>query len=453
MKFKLIAAALLAAMTLQAGDAAARFKFPNTGRVGGPGTTTPQYIMDLESASASLRRLDQDSRQLYDDQDKLIIRVQDMQEFLSTSADRLGMLSTLDADLKKLEKAVNSAYTAAEAAAAIPQAREKANKVKESLAPVKANVTAARQRVDKIVAKTEPIRKKLDSAADKAGKVRAALYVINEGAIANMRFPISIAAGCVKKTPADKRDCASRNVDDTADKVDTVVREYDRVVRLLLTKPDPWLPSLQFFNPFSTELDSIDALRKDLEALIARLENLTSGLNGIADVINQSFSFSFPYPDPKWDNPLHTSNYKVSIGFGVIIRGADAIESEIEHVLSSFLWDILKGLGVGKFVKQLQNDAERAVNYAMDKVNFGVNVDLPNMDVLAPFEAGLDKLEADIDALQFPTIDTKLPSYGFPDVDPSVNFKSIDLSVNFFNPGGLEWNNPDVCRGASYGCK
>lgn len=420
--------------------------------LGGPGTYTPVYIENLEHASAALTRLDQDTRTLYPDQASLISRIKNIGSFLQTSANRLAMLSTLDSDLKKLEKAVLAVDSAAEAAEAIPQAREKAKKIRASLSATKADVTAARQRMDNIVEKTEPIREKLQTASDQARKLDLVLTAVNEGPVANMRFPVSIAAGCLKKLPEEKQACAAKNLDATAADVDAAVLEYDRVVRLLLANPEPWLPSVKFFDPFNADLAGVDALREEIENLYSRLERLEDELSGLNSVLRRSFSFKFPYPDPTWTNPVRFSHYKVKIGFRTIIKGANAIEGEIEHILSKFLWRVLKDVGVGKFVKDLEHEANSAVNSLMREVNFDVNVDLPSMNALAPFEREELILAADLEALKFPSLDTSLPAFGFPNVNPGVDFGKIKACFSFFNPGGLSVNAPNLCEGAAYGC-
>lgn len=459
MKTRILAvAALFAAAALSAPCADAKFKKPRIpGQVGGPGTTTPKYVEDYyqeqKSESEALKRLNADAKTLDGDQLALMGRVRNIQDFLDTTAARLGMLSTLDADLKKLETAINTVYTAAETAEAIPQAREKAKKVKETLAPAKANVTAARQRMDKIVAKTEPLRRKLETAAERAGQLNEGLWLIDQGVIVQIPHATAIANRCLLRAPEALKPCVSRNLDAKADDVDRVVREYDKAVVLLLSNPGDWLPSMEFFNPFGAELTAIDAMRADLERLVSRLEALASQLGTLNAVLDRSFSFKFPYPDPTWDNPIRTSDYKVSVSFRTIIKGVDAIESEIERVLSSFLWDILKGLGVGKYVKMLQDAADDAVNYALNLVHFDVDLDLPSMASLDPFENALGELEADINGIKIPSVGENLPNFGMPGIPSGVNLGDINGSFRFFAPNGWDWNAPGVCTGVTYGCK
>lgn len=459
MKAKLLAAALAAAALCTAGTAWAKpnFKLPNTGRVGGPGTTTPKYVEDYyqeqKGESAALQRLNSDAKALDADQLSLMARVRNTQDFLDTTANRLGMLSTLDADLKRLEKAINAVYAAAETAEAIPQAREKAKKVKETLAPAKANVTAARERLDKIVAKTEPLRQKLQTAADKAGQLNEGLWAIDQGIITQIPHATAIANRCLVRSADAKKPCVSKSLDSKADDIDSVVLEYDKAVRLLLTNPAPWLPSLDFFNPFGLELNGIDGMRADLERLISRMEGLASQLEKLNAVLDKSFSFSFPYPDPTVTNPLRTSDYEVKVGFRIILKGVDAIENEIEKVLSSFLWSVLKDLGVGKYVEKLQNEANKAVNYAMDLVHFDVDLNLPSMDPLSPFEQALAELEADINGIKIPQVGENLPGFGMPGLPSGINLGDIPASFRFFSPNGWDWNSPGICDGVTYGCK
>ncbi len=454
MKTRFLTVILAAAALCLSTSAWAKIKLPSLpGHVGGPGTTTPQYIMDLEAASAPLRTLDQDARTLYSDQAALIVRVDNIKDFLRTSANRLGLISTLDADLRALEASLTAIDTAATTAEAITQAKPKAQKIKETLAPLRANVTAARQRVDAIKAKTEPIRIKLDNAADKAEAVSKALWVVNQGAIANMRFPIAIAAGCLKKLPADKQACAGKNIDNLANEVDGVVREYDRVVRLLLTNPEPWLPSMHFFDPFSADLGELDSLRLEIERIARSLKSLASQLGKVNAILDQEFGFSFPYPNPTLTNPFRTSDYDVSISFKTILDGVKAIEDKIEDKIGGFLWGVLNELGVGKYVRQLQNEANNAVNAALSALNLDIDVNMPSLDILAKLENAELILSADLDALKFPEIDTKLPAFGFPDVPAGINFGKIDASVSFFSPVGYDWRTPNPCEGATYGCK
>jgi len=469
MKNLIAAAALLAAFIIYpAADAAAKPPFRLAGKkqaavqpqpeedqdaaplMARPGT--PQYAADLQGAGAPLQKLNEDSLTLYRDQAALIARVETVKEFLDTSASSLGLLETIDSDLKATEAGLKTLDGAAEAAEAIPQAREKAKKVRVSVAAALKDITAARQRMDAVVAKTRPAREELESAASKAGKLRLALWGVNEGVIAKMPYPIGIAAGCLAKMPADKRPCPQGKVDSKAGSIDSLVVEYDRVVKLLIYTPEPWLPSMKFFDPFSAELAELERLREDVAALLGRVEKLEDELHGLLRILNMKFGFSFPYPNPSWRNPARMSHYHVNIGFRKIAKGADAIEDEIEHILSGFLWRVLKGIGVGKFVNDLKDQAEHAANRMMRSVHFDINLDLPDFGALDAFDASIGDLPALCDGLKFPAIDASLPDFGFPGVNASLPFGEIENSFKFFSPNGLLPDLPNICDGVSYGC-
>lgn len=466
----LTAAAFLAAFVLAAGPLAAKPPFKLAGKKTPPaeapaeeqseddgllrGGARPnlQYLEDLKTASDPIKKLNEDSQALYKDQSALIARVQTIEDFLDTSANRLGLLETIDSGLKATEKGLIGLDKAAEAAEAIPQSREKAKKVRVSVTAALKDVTAARARMDAVVAKTKPAREKMESAAKKAKILRLSLWGVNEGVIAKMPMPLGIAAGCLSKMQDPVRSCAQAKVDAKCASIDSGVTEYDRVVKVLIYTPEPWLPSMKFFDPFSMELDELDKLREDVEALKGRVEKLERELHGLLQVLDMKFGFSFPYPNPSWRNPARISHYHVNIGFRKIVQGTNAIEREIEHILSGFLWKVLRKLGVGKYVDDLKDQAEREANKLMKAVHFDIDLGMPDFGPLAPFEASIGGLPDALDLMKLPSIDTSLPDFGFPGVKVNVPFGDIEKSFDFFSPKGLLPGAPNLCDGVSYGC-
>lgn len=463
------AAALQAAFFICAAGAAAKPQFSHVhdkalpapaaqedgaadGLLQGAGRPAADPLRALETASGDIRKLAADSRELYQDQARLVSRVETVQNFLDTSANRLGLLETIDADLKAAEKGLKALDKAAAAAEAIPQAREKAKKLRASLDATLKKTTAARERMDAVVARTKPVREKLENAADKAGKLRLALWGVNEGVVANVPKALALAAGCLGKAPADKRDCAQRNVDEKCRAVDPAVAEYDRVVKLLLYTPEPWLPSMSFFDPFSAELDALERLRADVEALKDRVQKLEEELHGLLRLLDMKFGFSFPYPNPTWTNPARISHYHVKVSFAKIVEGTNAIEREIEHVLSGFLWKMLRRAGIGKYVDDLKDQADRAAGRLLKSVHFDIDLGLPDFGPLDAFDASIGGLPAAIDLLRFPSLDLSLPGFGLPGVNPGLSLGDIEKSLGFFSPKGLLPDLPGLCDGVSYGC-
>ena len=425
--FKLYAAAVVFSVLLTAGPAGhavAAVSFKNT----------------------DLLNIFNDSKTLYGDQDTLGKRINTIKNYLGTSATALGMLSTLDADLRKLEASAKTLQSAAVAAEAIPQAREKAGKIKASLGASLKEITAARIRVDAIVAKTEPLRLKLADAADKADKLGKALYIINNGFVKKFPRLAQAAEACLASLPGNTRACADPNVSKYAVKLDQALVDYDKAVKVLIYTPGAWLPSVDFFNPFGPELAEIDSLRKQIEALYDRVEGLSNKLSGLNTLVNSSFSFSFPYP-----TLTGMSSYRVSIGFRTIMDGADAIEGKIKSVLSSFLWEVLSKLGVGGYVDSLIKQANNALNVILDAVDANINLGLPDLAALNVFEADELKLEASINALKLPSVGMDLPNFGLPGLD--LNLGEIEKMFSVLTPNGLDLKNPDLCKNVTYGCK
>lgn len=410
------------------------------------------YLEELKTASDAVKKLNDDGQTLYRDQAQLITRVENVRDFLDTSSNRLGLLETIDSSLKKTEKSLRALDKAAAAAEAIPQARAKAKNLRSSLDATLKKVTAARVRMDAVVAKTKPARIKLENAAAKADKLRLALWGVNEGVLAKMPIALGAASYCVRQIPDEKRPCAQQKVDDKCSAVNPAVADYDRVVKVLIFTPEPWLPSMSFFNPFSAELDELERLREEVDALLSRVEKLEGEMRGLLRLLDMKFGFSFPYPNPSWTNPARISHYHVSVSFSKIVEGVNAIEREIEHILSGFLWKVLKKLGVGKYINDLKNQAEHEANRMLKAVHFDIDLGLPDFSPLDPFEKSIAGLPGAIDLLKFPSFDTSLPGFGLPGITPDLSLGDIENSLKFFSPNGLLPNMPRPCDGVRYGC-
>lgn len=432
MKYNNVIAALLlfCAAGAQAKD---DFGVPETGnkieRRARPGEDTTEY-------KRSLMLLEYSAKTLCKDQDKLINRVDNIQTTLRTASYALGVLSVLEKDLRALEVSVETLYTAALAAEAIPQSREKAKPIRESLATARTNVKKARASMTAITLKTEPVRLKLVSAADKAGKVETALTAVNTVPCGTTGV-LRLIEKCAGAMPADKQACAYRSLGAYASMTEKAFNDYDALVRPLITDPADWLPALDFVNPFTADMQALDQLRRDIEALTSRLDVLAGQLSTFTNVLNREFGFSFPYPNPKWDDPFRTSNCDVKVSARVIIQGADAIQRAIEDYIGGFLWGVLKGIGVDKYVRQLQDAANGAINEAMKLVHFDMDVSLPSLDLLDTFEADELVLENALDALKIPEPDLKAPGLGLPGFPVDLTPAKLDEYLRYLTPYGL----------------
>ena len=419
--------------------------------LGGPGSGDDMTIISgpgdpgSKNTSRQLMILDSTSKTLCYDQAKLIKRVGNVQTTLQTSAYALGALSVLEANLVALEASVNTLYTAAQTAEAIPQSREKAKPIRESLGSAKTKITKARAAMTAITLKTEPIRVKLQSAADKAGKIESGLKIANNAPCGTP--PVAKAlAKCV--SGSRKRACASKRVDMSAAYLDQTYREYDDAIQPLLADPVDWIPSVDFVNPFNADMQAIDQLRRDIEALTGRLNQLAGQLGTLNAILDQEFGFSFPYPSPAPTNPFRMANADVKVSGRIILNGADAIQRAIERYLGGFLWGVLRGLGVDQYVRQLQDLCNSALDAAMKAVNFNIDIDLPSMDILESFKADELVLEASLDALKLPEVNLNTPGLGLPGI-PTVNLYD---SLKGLNPDGLQIPF-GFCKMVEIGCK
>jgi hypothetical protein len=431
-------------MTAGAGAAGA-------GQFGGPGGGDNLPIVSGPGDSAGkgpsvrVTALETASKTLCYDQAKLVKRVDTVQTTLQTSAYALGALSVLESDLTALEASVKTLYAAAQTAEAIPQSREKAKPIREALGTAKDKITKARAAMTAITLKTEPVRLKLQSAADKAEKIESALTTANAAPCGTPPI-LKALTRCLNSS--SKQACASARVDRAAASVEKVYLEYDEAIQPLIANPVDWIPPVDFVNPFNADMQAIDQLRREIEALTQRLDTLAGQLAKLNAVLDQEFGFSFPYPNPKLDDPFRVSYANVKISGRTILQGADEIQRAIERYLGGFLWGVLKGIGVDKYVRQLQDDCNSALDAAMKAVHFDIDVNLPSMDVLDRFKADELVLETSLDALKLPTVNLNVPGFGLPGM-PTV---SLYNTLKTLNPYGLEIPF-DPCKTAEMGCR
>ena len=390
------------------------------------------------STSSILRTLDRDSATLCRDQATLIHRVETIKTTLALTANGLALISVLEADIKALDLSVEALYRTAQAAEAIPQARPKVKPIKESLTAARASIKSARTTMAAITAKTEPVRLKLKTAADAAEKVEMGFTAANIIPCSTLPTITGAIKGCLATLKDPKKACVSGQVDRNAGSVDDLVKDYDSAVRVLIYHPEVSLPNVDFANPFNEDLKALETLRAQLNALTSRLDGLSGKLSALNAVLDQNFSFSFPYPDPTLTDPLRFSNYTVNIGFRTIIEGSNAIQREIENRLSGFLWGILKGLGVNSYIESLQNAANGAVNALLDAVNFDVDVNLPSLDALNALNLDEVVLESGLDAFKIST--------------GIVNLGDLDRLPGRLNHMGLSLDDPDFCANYASGC-
>lgn len=443
---------VIAALLLFCAAGAQAKDFPGAPEAGNKIERASRPGQDNGEAKRNMMLLEYSAKTLCKDQNKLINRVDNIQTTLRTASYALGALSVLEKDLRVLEASVDTLYAAAQAAEAIPQSREKARPIRESLATARTNVKKARASMTAITLKTEPVRVKLVSAADKADKVETALKAVNTVPCGTAGVLKAIDK-CVAAMPDDKQACVYRPLATYTGIVHKAFTDYDTAIQPLISSPADWMPAVDFVNPFTGDMRKLDQLRAEIEALNSRVDELARQLSKFTDVLNREFGFSFSYPDPKWDDPLHTSDCDVKVSARVIIQGADAIQRAIERYIGGFLWGVLRNLGVDKYVRQLQNAANGAIEEAMKVVHFDMDVNVPSLDIVDTFVADELVLENALDALNIPTADVKAPGLGLPGFPVDLTPEKLADHIYSITPYGLHAPEvPNFCESLGKRC-
>jgi hypothetical protein len=406
----------------------------------------------MNEASAQVRSLNSAAKALCGDQAKLITRVQTTKDTLQTAANALGAITALDTSLKGLEASVETLYGAARVAESIPQSRDKAKPIRESLETTRASVKKARATMNGITRKTEPIRLKLQSAATKLGNIEYGLALVNVVPCGTENVLIMVNR-CVQNAGSAQA-CASAKVDRACETTDKIYRDYDAAIQPLLASPSAWLPSTDFTNPFTADMQAMDKLRQDIEAIKNRLDKLAGQLALLDAVLDKKFGFSFPYPNPEPLNPVRFSDCRVEVSGRVIMNGVGDIEDAIEHYLSDFLWGVLKGLGVDGYVRQLQDAYNSAIDSALNAVNFDVDLSLPSFDILDTFNTEELVVQNVLDGLTVPDINVNVPGLGLglPGL-PSVSLPGLKTNLTLITPYAFDLGSPELCGAVTSGCK
>lgn len=413
---------------------------------GGGGKNQPEAVT---REVKKIDGLDLSATALCNDQRKLIARVETVKDTMRTSARALGALTAMNTTLKAMEASADTLYLAAQTAETIPQSREKAKPIREALEKTRKGIKSARETMTAITLKTEPIRKKLEAAADKANRLEEGLRAVNT-VPCRTRTVTRLARQCIYDTEEKHRTCVARTVAGRADDLARIYDDYDSAVRPLIADPLDWIPSVDFVNPFNADMQAIDALQRKLDGLREDLDALAEQFRPLTDVLDRDFGFSFPYPDPKLDDPFNFSDCNVKVKGRTIIEGAAAIEAAIERYLSEYLWGILRGLGVDGYVRKLESAFNSAVTEAMKRIHFDLDVSLPSLDVLETFKTDELILEEALNKLNLPEPNPDLPGLGLPGMPKGISLPQLNSDFKKFHMGDPDFAN---CTPDNFFCK
>lgn len=391
--------------------------------------------------SPALAKLDKDDATLGKDTQQLAARAHKVSQMLDKSGKLLGVPAKLASDLGKLETMMKQLDSAVEVVEVIPQAREDAKRFRDSLAPVLKDVTAAKQEAQKLADRVAPVKKVVDKAAPKAEKLSQDLTAFDKEVLQNVPPAVRIGQSCVNKSLDAKKACMQGKLDGKAEELDKLLLEMDKVIKPLIASYVPTMPALSALGKFDVDIKLLDNLCQRMEHLEKRLAALQGPLSDLTKLLDSGFK-------------VHFLKHSVEVKMRIIVQGADAIEKEIEHILSKEVWKIAKEFGIGKLVKSLQEDAQKELDKALKKLDLSALASLGAVKDLENFEAKLDDLLSGFPKdFSIPTFDAKLPNFGLPGVSVGINLSLISPDLKWISPNVFDLKSPSICTGVSYECK
>lgn len=322
----------------------------------------------------------------------------------------LAGLNTLDKVAKGLvllDNALTDMNDLLEIAKAIPETKEDATKLSEDLAKIHPPVTNANTKVNKLNTKLTPMREKL-TKLDKGLKAfieKAKLFKTRLTAYSQF---LSNAQQCLSSLPdGDKRNKLQSDIDNLADASDKRVVQATEALQKIITTINDIERAIK--SKLVAAFDKLNDLEEKVEDLLSKINVIKNPLHDLHALYLKNFGFSFPYPSPTWKNPLRMKHCHVDIGFKTIIQGYNAIEKEIENILSGFLFKALKEFGLEKVIKGLIDDATSELNSITKRLNMNFKVEIPGLsDIDSPLQdldTGFDDIGPKLDIDFQPLID------------------------------------------------
>jgi predicted nucleic acid-binding Zn-ribbon protein len=331
--------------------------------------------------SKSVTQLSKDTASL---STTLDIYIKTTQKVDSTLLNVKGMLEVpqeLSADLEQLISGIKTVRTLLTTASVVPQIRSKANAMLKSIGGLEKQIIDAKKKIDEFDKKIAPLREKIDKIEKRLKKAIDAAIIFKKR-LQEFVAALQGADKCISSWPeGDFKKDLQADFDKTADASDKWIKGLDASLQAVIKKLNDIEGSLE--KKIEPLLAPIDEIENQVADLRKKLQGIVKPLQAVINKLNQGFSFSFRYPNPTWKNPFRTSHYKVTISMRIIIQGANAIEREIERILSKTLWKILETLGVGQFVKQLQNQANKALSSVLSALHLDFNIQIPGLSKLA----------------------------------------------------------------------
>jgi hypothetical protein len=422
-----LAAFLLLAAAAGA-QAAGKIHVPST-VIGGPTTDGRCALMGKAENTKcdSLAKLDKDTAALDKDTLALAGRFSDISTALGVTAKALAAPGDLSKALDAIKTALETVQAGAKAAEGVPELREKAKDLQESVGASLTEVKTLKAKADRIAAKVEPARKAAKSGSDGFGDASKVLKSFASGVLVNEPKATAIIQYSLYYLNDPQLSCLRGKVDSGAGDLDKMVLEMDRVEKIMLYSPE--IPELKPFKKFAALLDPVAKLQADVDALARRLDPLQSSLQDIERLMDKDFSIKI------------SKKFRIKISGEIILKGSKAIQDEIEKLVGTEIYDVAKAFGLDKIIHSLVSDARKDLDRVLKKLDLGVNVHLPDLGVLDSLEAAIDAELPGLPAgIAVPKIDMSLPGFGLPGMDPSIDLTQFFPGLkNFTAPYSFDW--------------
>jgi hypothetical protein len=344
-----------------------------------------------------------ESKRLMDNTHEVDRTLIDFERILSIPHKTSQALKTLDGTLTTIK----TGLTAAEQ---IPQTKEQAQKLKQSLEGVQKPVSTASKKMETIDNKIAPLLKVVHNA-----ELTASTLANDEETFRIAGIGYINTVGLVSK--CEHGDTIISILDNSRSAYSDIDREMKRINDGYdYTKKIPQ----KAIDEISKEIDKISLLENPLSNLNARLWPIYEPLNELKNVLDKRISVKAPYicgvdtcykeqefpcgtkmckkncgittchypcgvkmcsqkvPYPCGEK---TCDIEISMSVSDAIKGSEAIEKKIESMLSSTVYKALKVAGLGSIIKDLENSANNLVKPVLNKLNFNIDASVPNLDI------------------------------------------------------------------------
>ncbi len=395
--------------------------------------------------SVALKELDNNSAILETDVKQLSVRAHKVSQVLDISAKGLAVPSKLASVLTKLETVLKQLDRAAEIVEAVPQAREDAKKLRSSIEPLLKDVTTAKEKARRIADKIEPVRITVAKSSVNAENFSKGLALFDHDLLQHEPAATQICQTCINGSADSNKACMQSKVDEKASQINKLVVEMDRIIKPLVASYVPSMPVLAILDEFNIKMALFDDLQHQIDMLESKIDVMLSPLNELTKLLDKEFRVKFHVP--------LLGEHSVGVGMRTIIQGSNAIEKEIEHLLSKAAWKVAKEFGVGKIVKSIEEDAHKELDNTLKKLHLNPVLSLAALKDLGNIESPVDKLLAAFPRdFTIPSFDLKLADFGLPGIAHGFDLHLIGINLNWLAPKGFDLKNLGLCKEISYGC-